>query len=262
MKIVITGGTGTVGKALAQRLSDHEVVIFSRNEDAQIRMKKEVPCSYFVGDVRDYQECLRVTEGVDWVYHLAAMKHVGICESQPQEAAKTNILGTMNIVNASRQNGVKQLMFLSTDKAVFPINTYGATKMAGERIVLDAGYTVLRSGNILGSSNSIIPILKEQIKTGKVTISDGRATRFFIDLNILLEYMTNESLMINQWVTPSMFSFKLITLVKAMTKKYGTGKEKIVTNGLGIGEKLHEYIVPDRCSKDYLIDWKLYENLI
>lgn len=247
---LITGITGTVGMALAERLG--KVRGMSRNEDAQIQMKKRFPeIEYFVGDVRDYQECSRATKGIDTVYHLAAMKHVGRCEEQPQEAIKTNIWGTMNLVNAAKENKVRRFVLLSTDKAVLPITTYGSTKMIAERIVLNAGYTVIRSGNIMGSSNSIIPILKEQImKENFVKITDGNMTRFFITLPRLLKYLTDEA--IEGLHVPPMKSFRLMDLACKIITKYGNDKTELMITGANVIERQHEYSTPFRCSKDYL----------
>jgi UDP-N-acetylglucosamine 4,6-dehydratase len=260
--ILITGGTGSVGKALARKIGD--CVIFSRNEDAQIQMMKELPqCTYITGDIRDYQECLRATKGIDKVYHLAAMKHVSICERQPQEAVKTNIIGTMNIVNACLYNGVKELVHLSTDKVVNPSNTYGVTKLAAEAVVINAGYSVIRSGNVMGSSNSIVPILREQIReTNSVTITDGNMTRFFISVDELIDYMIGDRMKSGSIFVPNMNAFKLSDLAMAMFLKYGQDNFVYQETGMKEGEKLHEWIDDERCSKDFVINYSEYYDFI
>jgi UDP-N-acetylglucosamine 4,6-dehydratase len=261
MKILITGGTGSVGKALARKTGC--CVIFSRNEDAQIQMRKELPlCTCITGDIRDYQECLRATKGIDKVYHLAAMKHVSICERQPQEAVKTNIIGTMNIVNACIYNGVKELVHLSTDKVVNPSNTYGVTKLAAEKIVIEAGYSVIRSGNVMGSSNSIVPILKDQIReTNSVTITDGNMTRFFISVDDLISYIVDYPRPKDIFIPP-MKAFKLIDLARTIFMKYGQDNFTYQETGMKKGEKLHEWIDDNRCSQDFVVKYTEYFDFI
>lgn len=256
MKVLITGGTGTVGVALAQLLhSENEVTVFSRNEDVQKQNTSFVNC--IPGDVRNYNECLRASIGMDAVYHLAAMKHVNTCEQFPQEATETNILGAMNIVNACLRNSVKRMVHLSTDKVIDPSNTYGATKLVAEKIVLNAGFTVVRSGNVLGSSNSIVPILKKQISEfNSVRITDGEMTRFYILLPDLIEYLISaEGLFI-----PEMKAFRLIDLARAMFYKYGQDNFVCEQTGIGKGEKMHEWIDEKRCSKDYVVPSTEYIN--
>jgi UDP-N-acetylglucosamine 4,6-dehydratase/5-epimerase len=268
MKILISGGTGTVGHALTFALTEKEIIIFSRNEDAQIRMKKENPeCQYIIGDIRDYQECLQATKGIDTVYHLAAMKHISRCEEQPQEAVKTNVLGTMNIVNASMENGVKDLIYLSTDKVVNPANHYGVTKLAAEKIVINANgksktrFSVVRSGNIWASSNSIIPILKEQIlKDNKVRITKGDMTRFYILQSELVEHLISDKIKSGKIFIPEMRAFRLLDLARAMFLKYGSGKFIYEELGMMPGEKVHEYLFASHEMNKITMDKGLWIN--
>ena len=278
MKYLITGGTGTVGQALTRRLlaEGHLVTVFSRNEDAQIRMSKGLQSNYLnfiVGDVRDYQECLDASK-VDIVYHLAAMKHVGICERQPQECMKTNVIGTMNMVNAAKANGVRYFVHLSTDKVVYPASVYGVSKLAAEKIVIGANggktvFSVIRSGNIWGSSNSIVPILVDQVKTGTITITDKRMTRFFITLPELVSWLIDDDTMREPSIfIPGMDSFCLGDLADAIAKKYEA--TEVIEKGIGKGEKMHErlcteeeeYIADQTCSEYYTIPFEKYFDLI
>lgn len=202
--ILITGGTGSWGQTLTRKLLEKfnpkEIIIFSRGELQQVLMQRKFnnnKIRYIIGDVRDYEAVKFATTGVDYIFHLAALKHVPICEDQPQEAIKTNITGTNNIVNAAILNRVKKVIDVSTDKAVEPVNLYGMTKAVGEKVIIQANelttettFICIRGGNVMGSNGSVIPYFIEQIKNGgPVTITDLKMTRFFLTLEEAIELL-------------------------------------------------------------------------
>lgn len=199
-KILIIGGTGTIGKVLANQLIKQrtEVVrIFSRDEYKQFIMEKEINNDkmfrFLIGDVRDYERVERAMAGIDIVFNLAAMKHVPSCEYNPTEAIKTNVEGMENVIKAAIYNNVNSVVFTSSDKAINPTNTYGATKLLAEKLVQSANFSkgnsrtrfvAVRFGNVMGSRGSVIPFFKKQIEEYKfITITDSDMTRFMMTLN-------------------------------------------------------------------------------
>ncbi len=198
-RILVIGGTGTIGNGLIKELikQDPEVIrIYSRDEYKQFVMENhlndEKLFRFLIGDVRDYERLNRAMQGIDIVYNLAAMKHVASCEYNPDEAIKTNVLGMQNVINAAIENNVETVLFTSSDKAINPSNTYGATKLLAERLVQAANFSkgnartkfvVVRFGNVIGSRGSVIPLFKEQILSmRKITITDPNMTRFMMSL--------------------------------------------------------------------------------
>ncbi|MDN4066444.1 SDR family NAD(P)-dependent oxidoreductase [Paenibacillus vini] len=197
-KILITGGTGTIGYHLTKRLlADNPKVIriFSRDEFKQFEMAQEfqgyaTQLRFLIGDVRDQERLTRAMEGIDYVFHCAAMKHVPACEYNPFEAVQTNVVGTQNVIQAAITNGVKKVLFTSTDKAISPTNTYGATKLTAERLISAAEYqkgpknttfSSVRFGNVMGSRGSVIPLFKKQIlEKGMVTLTDPDMLRYMM----------------------------------------------------------------------------------
>ena len=176
---LIIGGTGSFGSRYAKHLGER-VRVFSRDEFKQHELRGELDAEFVIGDIRDYDAVRSAMRGVTHVVHAAALKHVRTGEEFPQEAIKTNINGTQNVVNAAKAAGVERLVFLSTDKACQPVNTYGATKMVAERLVMSAGYNAVRYGNVIGSRGSVLHIFNEQEKDGEFTITDRRMTRFAV----------------------------------------------------------------------------------
>lgn len=197
-KILITGGTGTIGSHLTRRLLTENpavIRIFSRDEYKQFEMGQELQeyagqLRFLIGDVRDQQRLSRAMEGIDYVFHCAAMKHVPACEYNPFEAVQTNVIGTQNVIQAALDNKVKKVLFTSTDKAISPTNTYGATKLAAERLISAAEFhkgakstvfSSVRFGNVMGSRGSVIPLFKKQIlERRKITLTDPDMLRYMM----------------------------------------------------------------------------------
>jgi FlaA1/EpsC-like NDP-sugar epimerase len=206
-KILITGGTGTIGFHLTRRLLEEDpavIRIFSRDEYKQFNMSVDFQeyahkLRFLIGDVRDQQRLLRAMEDIDYVFHLAAMKHVPSCEYNPFEAVQTNVIGTQNVIQAALQNNVQKVLFTSSDKAVSPINTYGATKLMGERLISAANYqkgpkptifTSVRFGNVMGSRGSVIPLFKKQIlEQQRITVTNLNMTRYMMTPNQAISLM-------------------------------------------------------------------------
>jgi len=257
--ILITGGTGSFGnkftQAILTKYKPKKVIIFSRDEFKQYEMAKifsenKYPIRYFLGDVRDAKRLNRAFEGVDYVVHAAALKQVPALEYNPMEAVKTNILGADNIVEAAIDQKVEKVVALSTDKASNPINLYGATKLAAEKVFIAANaygggrvkFCVVRYGNVMGSRGSVIPFflsLKEQGAT-EYPITDERMTRFWISLEESVELVLKALIhgAGGESFIPIIPSMRLIDLARAIDAK---AKFKII--GIRPGEKLHESLI-------------------
>lgn len=256
--ILLTGGTGSFGKACVKKLlNEHDpraIRIYSRDELKQWEMEKEFKSEklrFLIGDVRDGERLRRACEGVDVIIHAAALKQVPACEYNPMEAVKTNINGAMNVINAALDNNVEKVVALSTDKAANPVNIYGATKLASDRLFIqsnayrgpmrDTQFAVVRYGNVMGSRGSIIPVFRDQRETGVVTITDKRMTRFWITLPQAVDFVISSlSLMQGgELFVPKIPSMKITDLATVMAPK---AKQKII--GIRPGEKLHELMIP------------------
>lgn len=257
-RILITGGTGSWGQTLTRMLLEKydpkEIIIFSRGELQQVLMQrkfKNPKIKYIIGDVRDYEAVNFATKNVDYVFHMAALKHVPICEDQPQEAIKTNIIGTNNIVNACILNNVKKVIDVSTDKAVEPINLYGMTKSVGEKVIIQANdlsentkFVCIRGGNVMGSNGSVIPYFIEQIKAGgPVTITDLRMTRFFLTLEeaIDLLFKAAEDSIGGETFVMNMPACYITEVAEILMEEYGQVEIKEI--GGRPGEKLDEMLI-------------------
>jgi UDP-N-acetylglucosamine 4,6-dehydratase len=258
--ILITGGTGSFGQKFTSEIfakfKPREVVIFSRDEFKQSEMAKrfppgKFPIRYFIGDIRDKERLLRAFTYIDYVVHAAALKQVPALESNPFEAVKTNILGAQNIVEAALDREVKKVVALSTDKAVNPINLYGATKLAMEKIMIaanayvrfrDISFSVVRYGNVVGSRGSVIPFFCDLIRQGvrELPITDPRMTRFWITLDqgVSLVFEALKTAGGGEVLIPKIPSMKVVDLVGALPCPC-TCK----TVGIRPGEKLHESLV-------------------
>ncbi len=263
--ILITGGSGSWGNELTSQLLEknpRKIIIFSRGELAQVNMERKFQddrIQFVIGDVRDYESVNRVCKGVDIVFHLAALKHVPVCENQPQEAIKTNINGTTNLVNACVENKVKKFIDVSTDKSVSATNLYGMTKAVGEKLTIQANkltdstdFVCIRGGNVLGSNGSVVPYFINQIKTeNKVTITDRTMTRFFLTLSeaISILFQAAEFSVGGETYVMNMPSFYISDLAKVLVKFYGNENTKIEEIGIREGEKIDEVLVSEHESK-------------
>ena len=258
--ILITGGTGSLGQQLTKTILNKwpnvkRLVIFSRDEQKQFQMNQEFPESkyaairYFIGDVRDYDRLLRAFEGIDYVIHAAAMKHVHIAEYNPMECVKTNVLGAENVINAALATGVKNVVALSTDKAAAPINLYGATKLCSDKLFVaannikgfrDLKFSVVRYGNVMGSNGSVIPFFLSKRKEGVLPITDLDMTRFNISLQEGADMVLHaiETAWGGEIFVPKIPSYKITDVAEAIGPEC---KHDII--GIRPGEKIHEEMI-------------------
>ena len=264
--IVLTGGTGSFGRRFTDViLKKHKpaaVRIFSRDELKQHEMQKEFKnderLRFFIGDVRDRDRLLRAVAGADIIVHAAALKQVPACEYNPLEAVKTNIIGGANIVDAAIDRGVPRVLALSTDKAVNPVNLYGATKLCAEKLFVQGNsyagagatrFACVRYGNVVGSRGSVVPLFREQAKAGELTLTDERMTRFWITLDQGVEFVLSctERMKGGEVFVPKIPSMRLSDLAEAVAP----GCKRTYT-GIRPGEKLHEVLVTEDESRHAL----------
>lgn len=255
--VLVTGGTGSFGKkfvsTMLEKYHPRKLIILSRDELKQHQMRlsgfRHPSLRYFVGDVRDKDRVYRALVGVDVVVHAAALKQVPACEYNPFEAVKTNVLGAQNVIDAAIDNGVKRVMALSTDKAVNPINLYGATKLVAEKLFVQGNayvgigetrFSCTRYGNVVGSRGSVIPVFKRQRECGTITITDRRMTRFWLTLEQGVNFVINciEKMQGGEVFVPKIPSMRIVDLAEAVAP----GCE-IDVIGIRPGEKLHEVLV-------------------
>jgi len=259
--VLITGGTGSLGQALTKRLLENNVKsvrIFSRNENKQIEMENNIKddrIRFFLGDIRDSQRLTKAVEDVDLVFHAAALKHVPKIEYNPFEAIKTNVVGSQNVIDACLANNVEKVICVGTDKAVSPLNTYGATKLLMEKLFVSANnylskekyktkFYAVRYGNVLGSSGSVIPLFIKQIKSKqKITITEPNMTRFSISMNDALDFIikTTELSQGSEVFVPKLRAYSIIDIKNAVESLLGTSGEEII--GIRPGEKLNEILI-------------------
>ncbi|RPI29457.1 MAG: UDP-N-acetylglucosamine 4,6-dehydratase (inverting) [Chloroflexota bacterium] len=255
--VLVTGGTGSFGKKFIQlMLSEYhpaKVIVFSRDELKQHEMRSSgfdhPSLRYFIGDVRDLDRLRRAMHGVNIVVHAAALKQVPACEYNPMEAIKTNILGSSNVIEASLDCGVERVLALSTDKAVNPINLYGATKLAAEKLFVQSNayaggmvtrFSCVRYGNVVGSRGSVIPIFIKQRQNGKLTITDERMTRFWLTLEQGVCFVISciEQMHGGEVFVPKIPSTRIVDLASAIAPH-----SEIEVVGIRPGEKLHEVLI-------------------
>ena len=260
-KILITGGTGSLGKALTKRLLKYDVEtirILSRNESNQVQMNSEFSddrLRFLLGDIRDKERLVKSMEDVDVVFHAAALKHVPIIEYNPFEAIKTNVVGSQNVIDASLIHNVEKVVCIGTDKAVSPLNIYGATKLLMEKLFVAANnyfninryrtqFFAVRYGNVFGSSGSVIPKFLEQVKNNKkITITDENMTRFSITMEQALDFILDCTIngKAAEIYVPKLKSYSISQIKDAFCKLFGN----IDVENIGIrpGEKLHEVLI-------------------
>ncbi len=258
--ILITGGTGSLGKALTKRVFTEfpnvkRLVIFSRDEQKQFQMAQEYASDkypairFFIGDVRDKERLIRAMQGIDYVIHAAAMKHVHLAEYNPSECIKTNIGGAENVIHACLQTGVKRVVALSTDKACAPINLYGATKLTSDKLFIAANnikganpirFSVVRYGNVMGSNGSVIPFFIKKRKEGFLPITSPDMTRFNITLDSGVDMVFHA--LFTAWggelFVPKIPSYKITDVAKAIAPNT---EQRVV--GIRPGEKVHEEMI-------------------
>ena len=273
-KILVTGGTGCIGSEIVRKLLPYKpnvVRIFSNDEDNTFRMMHELgvrsDVRFLVGDVRDKERLIQAMEYIDIVYHAAALKHVPLCEYNPFEAIKTNVLGSQNVIESALYNGVEKVINISTDKAVNPINTMGATKLLEEKLVTDANFykggsktifSCVRFGNVLFSRGSVVPLFEQQVKQKKmVTITDGNMTRFMMSIENTMDLVFKATLMAKGG---EIFILKMPVVrirdladvaIEAYAKKCGYNVEEIKKKIIGPrpGEKIFEELMTETEAK-------------
>jgi len=264
--ILLTGGTGSFGnhfcKVMIEKYKPKVIRIFSRDELKQHEMRQkfgEEHLRYFIGDVRDVERLKRAMEGVDIAVHAAALKQVPACEYNPLEAVKTNIHGAQNLIDAAIDTGVKKVIALSTDKAVNPVNLYGATKLCAEKIIIQGNayagsrgirFSCVRYGNVIGSRGSVIPLFNEQKKNGKITITDKRMTRFWLTLDQAVDLVVKGlcHMQGGEIFVPKIPSMKIMDLAKAIAPKCD-----IDVIGIRPGEKVHEALITQEEGRNTVI---------
>lgn len=270
--ILITGGTGSFGqeavKILLKNSKVKKLIVFSRDENKQYEMSKQYPnekkLRFFLGDVRELSRLMVAFQGVDYIIHAAAMKHVSASEYNPDECIKTNIDGSQSVISAAIERNVKKVIALSTDKACNPINLYGATKLCAEKLFVNANqysnktsFSVVRYGNVIGSRGSVIPYFLGLIKNNEVLpLTSKEMTRFFIPTSLAVKFVLkrlNDQLGGELYI-PKMYSIKIFDLIKILNAK---AKIKII--GIRPGEKINEVLLSNeeirntRFYKDYYI---------
>ena len=272
--ILITGGTGSFGKHLTQKLlkkyKPKKIVIFSRDEQKQYEMKNSIEKKYikilrfFIGDVRDLNRLKIAMDDIDIVVHAAALKHVPIAEYNPFEFIKTNVIGAQNIIEATFNSKVQKVIALSTDKAAAPINLYGATKLTSDKLFVAANnhvgfkkisYSVVRYGNVMKSRGSVVPLFLKQKNSGTFTVTHKDMTRFNITLDQGVEFVINSLRLMHggEIFVPKIPSFKIVDLAKSISPK-----NKIKYTGIRPGEKLHEEMITESDSINTLEFSKFY----
>lgn len=254
--ILLTGGTGSFGRAFLHQVTttwpDAVVRIYSRDELKQVQLREqfgEEAVRYLVGDVRDRHRLMRAASGADIIVHAAAMKQIPVCEYNPFEAVQTNVVGTQNVVDVAIDSGVERVLALSTDKAVNPVNLYGATKLCAEKIVIQGNayaaqsqtsLSCVRYGNVMGSRGSVIPLFRQQAEQGRITITDARMTRFWISLDeaVKLVLYGLEHMVGGEIFIPKIPSMRITDLAHAISPD-----ADVDVIGIRPGEKLHEVLI-------------------
>jgi len=260
--ILVTGGTGSFGQKFTEivlkKYNPESVRIYDHSELSEVEMERKFNDSrlrFFVGDVRDRNRLYRAMNGVDIAVHAAALKHVPVCEYNPIEGVRTNIEGAVNIIDAAIDNSVEKVMAISTDKAVHPVNLYGATKMVAEKLFIQGNcytggretiFSCARYGNVAGSSGSVVPMFEEQEKRGEITITDERMTRFWITLEEGVRFVIDciDRMQGGEVFIPKFPSMRVIDLAEVIAPE----AEKKIT-GIRPGEKINEILLTEEESR-------------
>ena len=268
--ILIIGGTGSFGKGLIKELLKYEVKsikVFARNEYRMVSMMQEIGSNkveMVIGDIRDRESISKAASNSDIIFHLAALKHVPICEKMPDEAIATNVYGTKNVIDAAIENNVEKVIFSSTDKAVNPDCMYGTSKLMGEKLILSANqqnsstkFMVFRGGNLFNSAGSVIPLFKKQInEKEEVTLTDEKMNRFFISIDKASEMLIEIAMRGagGEIFVPKMPSVKIENIAKYLLQKETLPEENISIVGLRPGEKISEQIISEN-ETSYLFEF-------
>lgn len=265
--ILVTGGCGSIGREIVKHLlkfNPKRVRVFDQNEFGHHKLRNELKdyhnVDYIIGNVRDYDSLKPVVTGVDIVFHTAALKHLPLCETDPMEAIKTNTIGTNNMIELSKQEGVDRFIFISTDKTVYPTSAMAATKLLCEKLVLNTRlfksntkFSCVRFGNVLKSDGSVIPLFIEQIKNGYINITDDRMSRFFMSIQDSVDLVLKSAM---ESKGGEIFVLKMKSLmikdlaesiVEEFAPKFNMNPENIKVNYTGIrpGEKLYEQLMSE-----------------
>jgi len=273
--IFVTGGSGSWGQELVKQLlkyDPHKIIIFSRNETSQVKMKREMEdhrISFCIGDVRDREAMIEACQGVDYIFHLAALKHVPICEEQPSEALKTNIIGTQNVIDAAIENGVKKVINISTDKAADPVNFYGMTKAIGEKLIVYANrpqvktrFINVRGGNILGSNGSVLNLFIDQLNAKRrIGITDKKMVRFFMTAQSASELVLTAARegKGGEIFIPMLSPCRILDLAEVLIDAYAVEDAEIVEIGCRPGEKLNEVLLSQyECHNSVVLNNKYF----
>ncbi|KLU65872.1 UDP-N-acetylglucosamine 4,6-dehydratase (inverting) [Desulfosporosinus acididurans] len=274
-RILITGGTGTVGRSLLEALLAErpEVIrIYSRDEFKQFELQQQYQGTpnlrFLLGDVRDYSRLVRAFEGIDYIFHTAALKHVPACEYNPFEAVQTNIVGTQNVIQAALESKAKKVIFTSTDKAISPTNAMGATKLMAERLIVAAEYqkgsgstvfSAVRFGNVMGSRGSVIPLFEQQIlKQRRITLTSPEMTRFMMTVSEATR-LTLEAIKLAVGGEVFVFKMPIVRLgdfaeviIDLVCEKYGIKASEVEVQQIGLrpGEKMYEELMTSEESKN------------
>jgi UDP-N-acetylglucosamine 4,6-dehydratase/5-epimerase len=259
-RILVTGGTGSWGYELIRQLlpqNPAEVIIFSRNESSQVAMERafeDARLTFRIGDVRDREALSKACSGVDILFHLAALKHVPVCEDQPYEALKTNVIGTQNVIEAAIENKVERVINISTDKAANPSNFYGMTKAIGEKLIVYANllksntkFVCVRGGNVLGTNGSVVHLFMNQIQhKNQLGLTDRGMTRFFMTLEDAIRMLFNATAQSigGEIFVMTMPTCRIVDLADVLMEAIGKQVEMVET-GVRPGEKIHEILLTE-----------------
>lgn len=267
--ILVTGGTGSWGHELIRQLlpqQPKEIIVYSRGEAAQVAMSRafdDKRLTFRIGDIRDKEALTAACRHVDIVYHLAALKHVPVCEEQPGEALKTNVVGTQNVIEAAIENKVKKVLYISTDKAANPSNFYGMTKAIGEKLIVYANliqeetrFVCVRGGNVLGTNGSVIHLFKQQIRERhQVSITDMEMTRFFFTMPeaIQLLFKASRESVGGEIFVMLMPTCRIVDLAQVIIEESGVTGVSMVEFGVRPGERIHELLLSEYESRTTVV---------
>lgn len=264
--VLITGGTGSWGYELVKQLlkeNPAEIRIFTRNESNQFTMKQEFnnhpKLNFLIGDIKEKESLIEASKNVDYIFHLAALKHVPVCEDQPNEALKTNVIGTQNVIDAAIACNVHKVVYISTDKAANPSNFYGLSKAMGEKLIIHANtldtntnFVCIRGGNVLGTNGSVIHVFKKDIQEKKVVkITDLNMTRFFLTLEdaIKLVFKATFESVGGEIFVMKMPSCKISDLANVLIEESNIDNVEVEVTGVRPGEKINELLLSKYESK-------------